>query len=137
MRTEFSGHPPHTIRKFHNALAFKRSAGRASEIAAMEKELSAAKKAAKNIVAAIEQGIITTTRERLLAQEDEAAMPERSPAVARAAHQSTYKSSLDRQIKAAFMLCAFNQTRLDCTSFSYCSICGNHAPSAGLPQALQ
>lgn len=78
-----------------NAVEFQRKAGRASEITSMEGQLSEAKKAAKNIVSAIEQGIITaTTRSRLLELEDEIATLERSLSVARAAHQPLEKDRI-------------------------------------------
>lgn len=78
-----------------NAIEFQRKAGRSSEITSMEKQLSESKKAAKNIVAAIEQGIITaSTRTRLLELEDEIANLERSLAVARAAHQPLEKERI-------------------------------------------
>ncbi len=71
-----------------NALEFQLQARRTIEIATMEDSLAEAKKAAKNIMAAIEQGIITaTTKSRLLELEEEIAALERSLAVSRSLNQ--------------------------------------------------
>lgn len=65
---------------------FQIMARRESDLASMEAELSEQRKAAKNIMAAIEQGIITaTTKSRLLEIEDEIATLERSITITKAA----------------------------------------------------
>lgn len=65
---------------------FQIMARRESDLASMEAELSEQRKAAKNIMAAIEQGIITaTTKSRLLEIENEIATLERSITVTKAA----------------------------------------------------
>ena len=61
-----------------------------AEIAVMESELAANRKATKNIMDAIEQGIFTaTTKDRLLALELEISTLEQSIAIARAASEET------------------------------------------------
>ena len=61
-----------------------------AEIAAMETELAADRKATKNIMNAIEQGIFTaTTKDRLLELELEISSLEKSIAIARAANEET------------------------------------------------
>ena len=60
-------------------------AGKEAEIVAMEDELAETRKAIKNIMTAIEQGIFTaTTKDRLLELEEEAATLERSITLAKA-----------------------------------------------------
>lgn len=68
-----------------NAMEVLKDAGRDAEIEAMEAELSENKKATKNIMTAIEQGIFTaSTKDRLLELESEALTLERSIALAKA-----------------------------------------------------
>ena len=68
-----------------NAMEFQLQARRSVEITSMQDQLAEKKKAAKNILAAIEQGIITaTTKDRLLELEGEIEALERSLTVARA-----------------------------------------------------
>lgn len=78
-----------------NALEFQLQARRSVEITTMEDRLSEARKSAKNIVAAIEQGIFTaSTRNRLLELEEEIATLERSLAVARSMNQPVEKDRI-------------------------------------------
>lgn len=78
-----------------NALEFQKQARRSVEITTMEDRLSEARKAAKNIVAAIEQGIFTaTTRARLLELEEEISTLEKSLVIARSANQPIEKERI-------------------------------------------
>lgn len=78
-----------------NALEFQKQARRSVEITTMEDRLSEARKAAKNIVAAIEQGIFTaTTRSRLLELEEEISTLEKSLVIARSANQPIEKERI-------------------------------------------
>lgn len=70
-------------------------AGKEAEIAAMEDELADTRKAIKNIMTAIEQGIITaSTKDRLMELEGEAATLERSITLAKAV---TRDKSIDKE----------------------------------------
>ena len=67
-----------------NAVEFQKQARRTVEVAAMENSLAEARKASKNIMSAIEQGIITaTTKSRLMELEVQIADLERSLAISR------------------------------------------------------
>ena len=78
-----------------NALEFQKQARRTVEITTMEDRLAESRKAAKNIVTAIEQGIFTaTTRSRLLELEEEISTLERSLTLARSANQPIEKDRI-------------------------------------------
>lgn len=78
-----------------NAVEFQMQARRTVEVTIMEDSLAEAKKAAKNIMAAIEQGIITpTTKSRLLELEEQIAELERSLAVARRTNEPIDKERI-------------------------------------------
>ena len=78
-----------------NAVEFQKQARRTVEITTIEERLAEARKASKNIVAAIEQGIFTaTTRNRLLELEEEIATLERSLTLARSANQPIEKERI-------------------------------------------
>ena len=71
-----------------NAMQILADSGNENEIAAMEKELAENRKATKNIMNAIEQGIFTaTTKERLLELELDISTLEQSIALAKAANE--------------------------------------------------
>jgi DNA invertase Pin-like site-specific DNA recombinase len=73
-----------------NAMDLLSSSGSEAEIAEMEAEVAENRKATKNIMSAIEQGIFTaTTKERLLELEQNISDLERSIALARAATESS------------------------------------------------
>lgn len=78
-----------------NALEFQLQARRSVEVTTMESRLSEARKSAKNIVTAIEQGIFTaSTKSRLLELEEEITKLERSLAVARSMNQPVEKDRI-------------------------------------------
>lgn len=78
-----------------SAMEILAHSGSQSEIAALEAELAENKKATKNIMAAIEQGIFTaTTKDRLLELESEISILESSIALAKAARDS---SAIERE----------------------------------------
>ena len=79
-----------TNTKAASAMEILAESGSKAEIAAMESELAADRKATKNIMTAIEQGIFTaTTKDRLLELELEISTLEKSIAIARAASEET------------------------------------------------
>jgi hypothetical protein len=78
-----------------NAVAFQAEALRTSELEGMENELAENKKATKNIMAAIEQGLFTaTTKDRLLELEFEISNLERVIALTKAMNQPVEKERI-------------------------------------------
>ena len=78
-----------------NAVAFQAEALRTSELEGMQSELAENKKATKNIMAAIEQGVFTaTTKDRLLELEFEISNLERVIALTKAMNQPVEKERI-------------------------------------------